>query len=484
MKNNAVFANILTLGVASIVDYAIQLLLPIAMVRLLDGDAYAQYRMLFLMVNTAMALAPMYMPQALFYFLPKAESNLEKAKYIGNTVLFLFITGCITALLINPWLPIIPDKFFGITRVQVLIPLFLLVWVLSSLLDSLPNANNRIRCQAGIMLSMSILRVSCIVTAAWLTGNVECVFFTLCVFIALKTMVLLIFIRYEIKPYVMRFDSGVFKIQLKYSIPFGISAALYMLKIQADQWIAAYLFVPFEYAVFSFGIYVAPLMNIMRNAINNAALPTMSKAYSAGEYSEVIMQFKKVNFIMACFILPLLAVLYVTSEHIIRFLFTETYIEAASVMRIYIIGFIIQCLESTSILRLCNAGKFSLKLNAFLLPFAIFLDFVGARYGGIQGAALGSVITLYIGELINLKKSASAMRVSFYRIIDWPSWLALLLAAIVTGCAGIWLDNYLKLDSLMKGIVVGLSMLLIYAALFSVKYVIGFLKKQYRGKQL
>ncbi len=472
------FANILTLGVASVVDYAIQLLLPIAMVRLLDGDAYAQYRMLFLMVNTAMALAPLYMPQALFYFLPKAESNAEKAFYIGNTVVFLFITGCITGLLINPWLPIIPEKFFGITRVQILIPLFILVWVLSSLLDSLPNANNRIRCQAGIMLSMSILRVSCIVTTAWLTGNVEWVFFILCVFIAIKTMALLIFIRYEIKPCVMQYDADVFKIQLKYSIPFGISAALYMLKIQADQWIAAYLFVPFEYAVFSFGIYVAPLMNILRNAINNAALPTMSKAYAVGEYSEVIAQFKKVNFIMACFILPLLAVLYVTAEHIIRFLFTETYIEAAGVMRIYIVGFVVQCLESTAILRLCNAGKFSLKLNASLLPIAVLLDFAGARFAGIQGAALGSVITLYIGELINLKKSATAMGISFYQIIDWSSWLALLLAAMITGWAGLWLDNYLIMDSLMKGIVVGTSMLLIYSTLFAVTYGIYFLNKK------
>ncbi len=478
MKTPSVFSNILTLGAASILDYGIQLILPIILVRLLPEESYANYRMLFLLVNTAMALAPLYMPQALFYFLPQAQLQREHAAYMANTALFLMITGLASAAIINPWLPLIPDRFFHISRSGYMVPLFIFVWVLGSLIDSLPNAANRVRVQAGIMLFLSVIRVASVVTLAAITRNIEYVFLGLCVFSALKCLILLVYLKIEAGVAPLIIDYRLLNRQVHYALPFGISGALFMLKNQSDQWMAAALFSPVEYAVFSFGIYVAPLMTILRNAINNGALPIMSHAYAAGDINGVLFQYRRVNFIMACLILPVLAILFVAADPIIRLIFTDTYAGAANVMRVYILGFVAQCLESTTLLRLCNAGRFVLKLNLILLPLAILTGYLGAQRFGIPGAALGSVITLYVGEVLNLKKSATAMQTSLYKIIDWRSWSWILLATLVAGIGAFHADRYFQFTGIYSVISTASITALLACAFYYGLYLFKFIDRR------
>ena len=191
-----VFRSVATLGAATLIDYMIQLALPVAMVRLIDGDEYAKYRMLFLIVTTAMALAPLYMPQALFYFLPKSNA-LRKERFVKNTIIFLGGSGFFSALMLNPFFTIIPDKFFSITENTYLIPVFICVWVLTSLVDSLPNAMNKIRVQALVLLGLSCARIVTVVSVAWFTADIEYVFFSLCLFLVFKDSVLIVFIMSE-----------------------------------------------------------------------------------------------------------------------------------------------------------------------------------------------------------------------------------------------------------------------------------------------
>ena len=58
MKQKTLYSKIATLGAASIFGYAVQLFLPIILVRILEEREFVKYRMLFLLVNTALALAP------------------------------------------------------------------------------------------------------------------------------------------------------------------------------------------------------------------------------------------------------------------------------------------------------------------------------------------------------------------------------------------------------------------------------------------
>ena len=462
MKNRRLLLSVFTLGSASLIDYAIQLILPIALVRLLVPEQYAQYRLLFLMVNTAMALAPMYMPQSLFYFFPRAQSVEERGVILGNVLLFLMITGGMSGLIVYPGFGFFPDKFYEITQEKFLIPFFILTWVISTVIDVLPNALNKIRSQAIVMLSLSLLRVFAVVFSAWYTGKVEYVFYALCLFSVVKVLVLFGYAHLSEQLGTLSIKAPAFKEQLSYALPFGIAGGLYMLKVQADQWIAAYQFSPKEYAVFTFGIYIAPLMTVLRTAINNAVLPEMSSAYAANQHQEVASIFRKSNFLMALFIMPLLAVLYAIADSLINILFTSEYAGAASIMRLYIIGFVAQCLETNSILRLINAGKFWIKLNMVLLVVAVVTSYAGSVLFGLVGAALGSVITLFIGESVSLFKAARGLGLALSGIIQWRRWSILLGASVLSALLGQVVAAYMDGVGLFQMMTVALSVLIAY----------------------
>lgn len=464
MKQKTLYSKIATLGAASIFGYAVQLFLPIILVRILEEREFVKYRMLFLLVNTALALAPLYMPQALFYFLPRAVSKHQQVLYISNTIIFLFVAGGIVAIILNPWLPIIPVSFFSIASDQGMVPAFILMWVVASLIDLLPNACNLIQWQAILSVLMTLVRVVLVVGTAWVTNNVGKVFVVLCLFVCLKSFCLLLFIKIYYPKISLKFDLCLFKEQIKYALPFGLSSMFYMLKVQSDQWVAAFLFGPTLYTTFSFGIYVAPLVTLLRNSINNALLPDMGMYFARGKIDRVLADFQYANLMMGLIVFPVLSILFVAADRIIIFLFTDVYRDASCVMRVYAVGFIAQCLESTVLLRLVNAGKVVMKLNALLLPFSVLISYVAGNLWSLPGVALGSVLTLYVGEIFNLWYSARAMRIDFSRIVRWRCWGMLFLSSLVSSFAGSIIAKNIFISPFFDIVIIAVICILFYIA--------------------
>src|SRR5947207_10711205 len=80
----------LSLGATHAFDYAMQFLLPVVLARCLDAVTFGEYRLLWLVMGTVMAIATLAMPSGLYYFLPRSGPR-EKRLYVHQTMLFL---GC------------------------------------------------------------------------------------------------------------------------------------------------------------------------------------------------------------------------------------------------------------------------------------------------------------------------------------------------------------------------------------------------------
>src|SRR2546430_4528182 len=96
-----------SLGAVKAFDHALQFLLPVVLVRCLDVHTFGEYRLLWLAVGTVMALAPLSMPGALYYFLPRSGAPARRL-YLHQTLAFLVCTGLVSAFIVsplNPWLP-------------------------------------------------------------------------------------------------------------------------------------------------------------------------------------------------------------------------------------------------------------------------------------------------------------------------------------------------------------------------------------------
>jgi O-antigen/teichoic acid export membrane protein len=430
----------LSLGVAKALDFAIQFLLPVVLVRYLDPSAFGQYRLLWLAVGTVMAVATMDMPAGLYYFLPRSDSATKRL-YINQTFVFLAFTGLVSAWALSTWDPWLPEKLHVLARHDAIVPVFVLLWVMASLLDLLPTIEERVMWQAKATVGLAALRAVALSLAAILTRELGPVLLVLLAFVVFKVAMLL--------GYVVRYHGfggpilrrGVFVDQLKYAAPLGAAGALYGLRAQADQWVAAALFPLSMFASFSIAAVLGPLMNLCRLSVSCAFLPSMSRLEAAGDIRAMLELNSRANIMVGALVCPLLAFAFVFAEELVTLVYTGTYVDAAPVMRVYIVGLVALVVELSSITMLLRQAPFVMWLNLVALIVAVALDWWSALHFGLMGAAVGSVIVIYLDRFVTLRRIALRTDVPFRRLQDWRTlgqWMlfATLAAALAWGTVG------------------------------------------------
>ncbi len=110
---------------ARVGNYAVLLLSPILLVRLLDVHAYGQYREFVLYAMIAILILGFSIRTNLFYFIPKDPKN-ERA-YLTQSVLFLFVSSLVglSLIFVGRHLIVQNTSFYFITQLLTYVFFFL-----------------------------------------------------------------------------------------------------------------------------------------------------------------------------------------------------------------------------------------------------------------------------------------------------------------------------------------------------------------------
>ncbi len=408
----------LSLGAANAFDYAIQFLVPVVLVRYLDAADFGEYRLLWLAVGTVMAVAPLAMPGSLYYFLPRSE-GATKRLYINQALLFLAASGLISAWTVSAWNPWLPEKMRVLTGHEALVPAFVALWVIAALLDSLPTVEEQVTWQARTTIRLSAIRGIALSAAAFLTHDLRSVLLALLAFVMFKLAVLLRYValHHGLRAPFLRWHA--FASQLKYAAPLGIAGALYGLRTQADQWVAAALFPLGMFAAFSIAAVLGPLMNLFRLSVNFSFLPSMSRLEAAGDVAGMLKLNSQANVMVATLVCPLFAFVFVFAEELVTTIYTGTYVGAAPVMRTYIVGLAALLVELATITMLLRQATFVMGVNLVALILAVGLNWLFAQQVGLAGAAMGSVATIYFDRIALLWRISRRTGVPIRQLQDW-----------------------------------------------------------------
>jgi O-antigen/teichoic acid export membrane protein len=204
-----------------------------------------------------------------------------------------------------------------------------------------------------------------------------------------------------------------------YSAPFGISTALFSLRSQADQWVAASFFALSSFAAFSIAAIVGQVVHIFRHSVMEAFLPSMSRMEAAGDVRGMMELNARANVMVGTVLFPLLAVAFVFAEEIIAIVYTASYLEAAPVIRLYIVAMIAMVVEIGSVILLLREGRFQLQITGLALVVSVLASLAGAHYLGLAGAAAGSVLAIYLDRAITLRRVARRTGIPFSRLQSW-----------------------------------------------------------------
>ena len=426
----------LSLGAVKAFDHAMHFLLPIVLVRSLDAQTFGEYRLLWLAVGTLMVMANLNMGGGLYYFVPRSDPK-KKRLYIHQTLLYFVLAGAVCAWLVSPWNPLLPEAARQLEPYGALIPAFVGLWFIASLLDYLPTVEERIRLQAYATVSVSVLRTAMVGLGAWVTGSLEVILWLLLALVLIKLALLLGYIhrRHGLgRPW---FSRKLFAGQFRHCAPFGLSGGLYALRGQSDQWIAASLFALSSFAAFSIAALVGQVVHIFRHSVMEAFLPSMSRLHASGDLQGMMEMNRRGNVIVGMLLYPLLALAFAFAEEIITIVYTAAYLEAVPVMRVYIIGMAAMVVEMGSITLLLREGAFALRTNVLALGFSLAVSVAGALHLGLPGAALGSVLAVYLDRTIMLRRVARRTGIAFSQVQDWRA-LAVSLATAVFAAALAW----------------------------------------------
>jgi len=183
-----------SLGAVKAFDKATHFLLPVVLTRCLDAATFGEYRLLWLIVGTVMTAATLNMSGGLFFFVPRSDAR-GKRLYIHQTMLFLAASGLVCGALVGPWNPLLPAAAAQMAQYGWLIPAFIALWVAAILLDWLPTIDERIRWQAYVTGTTSLLRMTMVAAAAWFTGELRAILWALLAFVLVKLAILLYYVH-------------------------------------------------------------------------------------------------------------------------------------------------------------------------------------------------------------------------------------------------------------------------------------------------
>lgn len=407
-----------SIGAIKASDKAMQFLLPVVLTRCLDTATFGEYRLLWLVVGSVLAVATLNMPGGLNYFLPRSDAPRRRL-YVHHAMLFLAASGLFFAALMGPWNPFLPQAMEPLAKYGALVPAFIALWVTVQLLQHLPTIDERVSWQAYATVGTSLLRVALVAVGAWASGDLAIIIGLLIAVVAIKLALLLAYVwRYHGlgSPW---FEGRAFAAQFRHVAPFGFAGTLYNLRAQADQWVAAALFSLHSFAAFSIAAVLQPLVFVFRSSMVEAFLPNMSRLEAAGDVAGMMQLNSRGNVLVATALYPVLAFVFAFAEEIVTVVYTAAYLEAAPAMRIYLAGMAVMVLEVASVLLLLRQGKVALGVNAAALAVSVAVSWAAASSLGLAGAAAGSVVAVCLDRTLMLRRISAQVAIPVRKLQDW-----------------------------------------------------------------
>ena len=422
------------LAIGNAFDSGLRLVMPIVLVRILSQEQFGDYRLFWLIANTLTMLVPLGMSRSLLYFLPRSDAE-ERAAFVSQTIVYL-AAACLPIAIVLAYGPAwLPGRITSLTDPGWLLGAFTLVWMVSSMISILPNADRNIRWQMWATISLSVIRLVIVLGVAVTTRDLHSVFVAILAFALVQAVLLAYYVgtRYGL---LLRWPTikGLRR-QLDYAVPFGISGVLSRARGQVEQWIVAIIFLPGSLAIFAIGVGFNGILGLARSSIGGVLLPKMSQTHAAGDVARSLELNNRGNLAICFLIFPMVAFIWIFATPLVEFLYTESYLDAVPVIRVYALTMILMSVELATVLLIFEQGRFVAKVSGGVLIGAAALSYLGATWFGLPGVAAGGVVGTIINRSLNFRRAAQMLGIPFSRLQDWQTLGKILVVAALSGVA-------------------------------------------------
>jgi O-antigen/teichoic acid export membrane protein len=412
---------------AKLVAFAFSFALPLVVIRRLSQAEFGLYKLVFMVVGTAVGVLPLGFGMSAFYFLPRETTR--RSSVVFNILLFYLVVGGLSAivLILSPELLAralvgaevaakTPEMRSQIAALAPLIGIVIVFWLFSSFLDVIALANHETKQATIFIISASLTKSLLLLITAIVFGSVRALLWATLVQAILQTAILLMYVRSRFAAFWSSFDYATLRKQLIYAAPYGLSALLWTVQTDMHNYFVSHHFGQVALAVYAVGVFQLPVIGIVGESVASVMIPRVSHLQSVDDRREIIRLAAAAMRKLAILFFPIYGFLMIMGREFIVALFTLRYVESWPIFQINLtlLPFAIMPLDSIG-RAYQELGRFVTKLRSFSLVVLTIGLWLAAHYSTLRGM-IAVVTAIFIVE--NLIVAVKAARILGVRSQD------------------------------------------------------------------
>ncbi len=447
------------LTVARTIAFVMSFALPLVLIRTLSQMNFGLYKQVFQILTSAVALPGLGLSTSAYYFMPRKPD--KKAQIAMNVLIFYFLVGAVIAVLfaVYPGWVLLVFKGGELMPYVPALGLACMLWLLSSFLETVTVADGDIRSAFIFSIVLQIAKVGLLLAAgAWL-GSIRAIVWAAVIQGVLQCLILFLYLRKRYGQFWCAFDTGLFRTQLAYALPFGMSGLAATVQGDLHNYFVSHYFDPAVFAIYAVGCFQLPLLLVLLDSVGSVIIPEFAKLEMQKDHRAIIALWFAAVRKVAFFFLPVCGMLLVMRYEFISALFTKSYLSAIPV---FVINLFYMCLfmnlTGAVILAFDDLKFFRLKLYLTLIPVTGLALYFGIKTAGLIGAIAAVLLVRALDVTINvlvLKRRLGLLLSDLKQLAPMLRMLAAVaLAAVAVMAVKPFASHFIVLAQLIIGSVV------------------------------
>ena len=443
------------LAVSKLLNFAVQFLTPLFLVRILNRELYGQYKEFFVyasLIGTFIAFSIKY---NLLYFISKDPKGIKY--YVSNTIFLEFITCLVGVIIVYLFQnSIIKSSSFNFFYLLII---YLIITRNFDFLESLWLSQKKSKYVLYYSFIFAFIRVLFVVITAYLTKDVISILYIILFFEFIRLLFSLFYSFYK-KLFIFNFKYSFLKEQLIYIVPLGLADILISFNVDVSKFIISTNLGPSALALYAVASQRLPIINIIQTSIADVIFPDMAEKVK-DEPIQALDLWRRANILYLYLLVPLFYLQLYYAEIIIKVLFTSNYLEAVPIFKIYLGFFLLQCFEMGIPIRVKNKNKTILIGHIYYTIIHIGILYMLFHFIGFLGPAIAfvfmeTIFLFYFGSII-LKIYNIKLKDLFY----WRKIFTILFAGLV-GTPILYAGDILGFNEILTAILFGSIYIVIY----------------------
>jgi O-antigen/teichoic acid export membrane protein len=452
------------LTASKLVAAALNICLPILLVRIMPQTEYGVLKEALLFVTTAASVAMFGVGMSAFYYMPR---HPEKGGQIAlNILAYNFIAGWIPFFIVVLYPSLLRGLFRtdALTPIAALLGLLVLMTLTSSLVQQIPTALQDVRNSTLFIVGTQATRAIMLAVAALWYGTVRSIIVAALIHQVMCVALLFWYLEGKFPRFWAHFDWQFFKEQLAYALPYGAFGMIWVIQKDLDNYFVSASLGPKDYAIYSVGWIDVPLLTLAVESVASVMIVRVSALEKEDRKEDIRYVTAAATNRLAAIQFPLFAMLFVGGHDLIVLLYTRAYEQSANIFLVSIFLLLLGVFLLDPIVR-AYKGMRNFLLVVRLVIFVALFCVLGPviRHYGMMGAAVTAVVAQVFERIIIAWAAARAVEAKPRDIRLYADLFKVTGVTIAAGLVAYLVRNLIPATLLIpRIIIVGLTVTALY----------------------